>query len=67
MLTLWRKFICNRVKVKEKRLKKSSPIMTSKVVLVVKNLPANAGVPNLGREASLKWQLTPVFLLGKFY
>ena len=47
----------------------------SQVALVVKNSSANAGdpramglIPELGRSpGGGKWQLTPVFLLGKFH
>ena len=45
---------------------------TSQVVLVVKNLPANAGdtrdmdsFPGSGRFPTREWQPTPVFLPGK--
>ena len=53
----------------------SAPCWTSQVALGVKNLPANAGdtrdvglIPGLERCPGVgKWQLTPVFLLGKFH
>ena len=45
----------------------------SQVVLVVKNLPVNAGdirdvdwIPGSGRPWRRAWQLTPVFLLGGY-
>ena len=58
------------------RFHHTTPAITaSQVVLVVKNPPANAGdarhvglTPRSGRSSGgEKWQLTPVFLPGKFH
>ena len=58
----------------EKEIVLSGSKVTSQVVLVVKNPPANAGNMRLGFDRSVgkiswrrKWQPTPVFLAGESY
>ena len=58
----------------EKEIVLSGSKVTSQVVLVVKNPPANAGNMRLGFNRSVgkiswrrKWQPTPVFLAGESY